>query len=192
MRRAAALVVAILAAVSWAPREARGEEAEAGTGTDAGRCPEGGAPACPTYARYVNEKFAFSVDVPDFFVKKGADGDGRGQSFEYGKRAQARAWAMYNAGGPPGQPVMTLEQLYADWARRDGMTFKALAGNTWVVRGTERGKNYYSRSILADGIVTTIEVKYDPALADAFEPVLARMGATLMTLPGQGVRNKGD
>jgi hypothetical protein len=186
MRRAAALVVALLAVVFWASHDARGEEGEAGAGMDAGRCPEGGAPACPTYVRYVNEKFAFSVDVPDFFAKKGADADGRGQPFEYGKRATARAWAMYNV------PVMTLEQLYGDWARRDGMTFKALAGNTWVVRGTERGKMYYSRSILADGIITTIEVKYDPVLADAFEPVLARMGATLMPLPGQGVRNRAD
>jgi hypothetical protein len=151
---------------------------------DAGGCEDGAAPACPTYVRYVNEKFAFSVDVPAFFAKRGADADGRGQPFEYGKRAKARAWAMYNA------PVMTVEQLYADWARRDNVTFKTLAANTWVVRGSERGRLYYSRSILADGIITTIEVSYDPALADTFEPILARMGASLMALPGQGVRGK--
>jgi hypothetical protein len=185
MRRAAAFVVA-LAAVCCPSHEARGEDGRPGAAPEAGPCAEGGAPQCPTYVRYVNDKFAFSVDVPDFFARKGADADGRGQPFEYGKRAKARAWAMYNV------PVMTLEQLYGDWGRRDGVSFKTLAGNTWVVRGSERGKMFYSRSILADGIITTIEVTYDPVLGDAFEPVLARMGATLMALPGQGIRHKGD
>lgn len=186
MRRIAAqgLVVAMLGwgGVAASAVDAGVEPADAAA--DADFCADGGPLGCPTYVRYVNEKFAFSVDVPSFFARRGADADGRGQPFEYGKKAKARAWAMYNV------PVMTVEQLYADWGRRDNVTFKTVAANTWVVRGSERGRLYYSRSILADGVIATIEVSYDPALADAFEPILARMGASLMTLPGQGVRAK--
>jgi hypothetical protein len=184
MRRAFAFLVA-LAEAGFPSHTARAEDGS-DAAVDAGHCADAGTPECPLYVRYVNDKFGFSVDVPSFFTRRGADADGRGQPFEYGKKAKARAWAMYNV------PVMTLEQLYGDWGRRDGMTFKTIAGNTWVVRGSERGKNYYSRSILADGIITTIEVTYDPTLSDVFEPVLARMGASLMVLPDTGVRHKGD
>jgi hypothetical protein len=151
-------------------------------------CGDAGSLACPAYVRYVNEKFAFSVDVPTFLVRRGADADGRGQPFDYragGKRISVRAWAMYNA------PVMTVDQLFADWCRRGKNTFKAVAGNTWIVRGTENGRSFYMRSMLSDGIITTIEATYDPAYADDFEPVLARMGATLMPIPGHGVRARG-
>jgi len=147
-------------------------------------CADGGSLDCPVYARYTNPRFAFSVDVPTFFAKRGADADGRGQPFEYGSKARLRAWAMYD------NPPMTVEQLYGDWTRRDRVTFETLAMNTWVVRGVEPGRLYYSRSILADGIITTVEVHYDPALSDALEPVIARVGASLMTLPGEGVRSR--
>jgi hypothetical protein len=95
-----------------------------------------------------------------------------------------RAWAMYNA------PVMTVDELFGDWCRRGKVSFKSIAGNTWVVRGAENGQLYYMRSNLSDGIITTIEAVYDPSYADDFEPVLSRMGSTLMTMPRQGVRAK--
>jgi hypothetical protein len=147
-------------------------------------CTSPGAIECPAYDRYVNHKYGFSVDLPTFFVKKAGDADGRGQPFEYGSKARVRAWAMFD------NPPMTVQELYGDWTRRDGITFKTLAMNTWVVRGRDGGRNYYTRSILADGIISTIEISYDRDLADVFEPILARTGASLMTLPGEGIRGK--
>lgn len=147
-------------------------------------CAEAGTLECPVFERYVNHRFAFSVDVPTFFVKKPGDADGRGQAFEYGSKARIRAWAMYD------NPPMTVEQLYGDWTRRDAISFKMLAMNTWVVRGKEQGRLYYSRSILEDGIISTLEIAYDPELGEALEPVIARMGTSLMTLQGLGVRAK--
>jgi hypothetical protein len=162
---------------------ASGNGAAATAAAEPVSCGDAGTLTCPTYERYVNHRFAFSVDVPTFFQKKGADADGRGQPFEYGSRARVRAWAMYD------NPPMTPQQLYGDWTRRENVTFKTLAGNTWIVRGREKGRLYYSRSILEDGIITTIEVSYDPALEEEFEPIVARMGASLMTIPGEGVRH---
>jgi hypothetical protein len=145
-------------------------------------CTPPGTLECPAYERYVNHKYGFAVDVPGVFAKKAGDADGRGQPFEYGSRARIRAWAMYD------NPPMTLHQLYDDWTRREGLTFKTLAGNTWVVRGKEGARLFYSRSILSEGLITTVDVVYDRDLADAIEPVLARIGASLMTLPGMGLR----
>ncbi|HEX3346422.1 MAG TPA: hypothetical protein VHS09_17680 [Polyangiaceae bacterium] len=147
-------------------------------------CASPGSLECPSYERYVNHKYGFSVDLPTFFVKTEGDADGRGQPFEYGSRARVRAWAMFD------NPPMTVQQLYGDWTRRDGITFKTLAVNTWVVRGRDGGRLYYTRSILADGIISTLEIAYDRDLADVFEPILARSGASLMTLPGEGIRGK--
>jgi hypothetical protein len=146
-------------------------------------CAPPGTLACPVYERFENKKFGFTVDVPSFFTRKPADADGRGQPFEYAGKARIRAWAMYD------NPPMTVEQLYGDWTRRDGVSFKTLAGNTWVVRGKDGGRLYYSRSILADGIISTIEVTYTPEIADAFEPILLRLGTSLMTEPGVGARS---
>jgi hypothetical protein len=161
---------------------------------------DAGSLECPTYERYVNPRFAFSVDVPTFFVRKGADADGRGQPFEYESKARIRAWAMHDSPPTPESPPMSAEELYRDWTRREHVTFKMRAMNTWVVRGAARGRlrandapvelAYYSRSILADGIITTVEVWYEPSLSDAIEPVVARVGASLMTIPGEGVRAK--
>ena len=145
-------------------------------------CASPGSIECPVFERYQNHKFGFTVDIPTFFARKPADADGRGQPFDYAGKARVRAWAMYD------NPPMTVEQLYGDWTRRDGVTFKGLAGNTWVVRVREGGRLFYSRSILADGIISTVEVSYAAELADAFEPVLARMGASIMIVPGEGVR----
>ena len=145
-------------------------------------CASPGSIDCPTYERYENRKFGFTVDVPTFFVRKPADADGRGQPFDFAGKARIRAWAMYD------NPPMTVEQLYGDWTRREGVTFKTLVMNTWVVRGKDGGRLFYSRSILADGIISTIEVSYAPELADAMEPVLARLGASLMIVQGEGAR----
>ena len=147
-------------------------------------CASPGSIDCPAYERYENRKFGFTVDVPTFFTRRPADADGRGQPFDYAGKARVRAWAMFD------NPPMTVEQLYGDWTRRDGVTFKTLVMNTWVVRGKDGGRLFYSRSILADGIISTIEVSYAPELADAMEPVLARLGASLMVVPGAGARGR--
>lgn len=145
-------------------------------------CAHPGTLECPIYERYDNRKFGFSVDIPTFFTRKAADADGRGQPFDYGGKARVRAWAMVD------NPPMSAEQLYGDWTRRAGITFKALAMNTWVVRGKDGGRQFYSRSILEGGIIMTVEVTYAPELGDGLEPVLARMGASLMAVPGAGGR----
>ena len=177
---ALSLVLAlVLASFVLPPAVAQASDVDASPAT---ACAPDAGPGCPTYERYVNTKFAFAVDVPTFFERKGADADGRGQPFAYGTKARARAWAMYNV------PQMSLSQLFGDWTRRSGVTFQALAMNTWVVRGKDGGRFYYSRSILADGIIVSIEITYDPGLADAFEPILARMGPSLHVLEGQGPR----
>lgn len=179
MRRRFAVVLSL--ASSFVPAgAARGDPAQ-----PAPACASPGTIECPTYERYVNHKYGFSVDVPSFFVKKAGDADGRGQPFELGSKARIRAWAMFD------NPLMTVTQLFGDWTRRDGITFKTLAMNTWVVRGHDGGARlYYTRSILADGIICTVEVNYDREIADSIEPLLARMGASLMTLPGEGMRAK--
>jgi hypothetical protein len=186
MRRWHALALTAAAMLLASAAAADSPVAEAGAADsaplDGARCPSPGAPECPAYERYENHKYGFSVDVPTFFTRKPGDADGRGQPFEFGSRARLRAWAMFD------NPPMTVRQLYGDWTRRDGITFKTLAANTWVVRGREGTRLYYTRSILADGLITTVEVSYDKDLAEAFEPILARTGASLMTLPGEGIR----
>ena len=138
--------------------------------------------SCPAYERYVNHKYGFSVDVPTFFVKKPGDADGRGQPFELGSRARVRAWAMFD------NPPMTVSSSTPTGPAAMGSPSSRWPRTPGSLRGRGGGRLYYSRSILADGIIATIEISYDKDLEDAFEPILARSGASLMTLPGEGIR----
>src|SRR5579864_5409384 len=92
--RPALLLLLGLAAAAPRPAAAAADDAgsdaasEAGGegGADAGSdlpCLDASTPACPLYVRYVNKLFAFSVDVPTFLARNGADADGRAQSFAY-------------------------------------------------------------------------------------------------------------
>ena len=129
-----------------------------------------------------NEKFGFSCEYPASLLLKPRDSDGRGQSL-YSKdgKVDMRCWAMYSH-----QPA---KELYEDWVRRPGLTFKELTDNEWTVAGAENNQLFWSRSVLADGLITTVEVHYDKSLKDTMEPMAKHSMASLKLLP-MGVRAK--
>jgi hypothetical protein len=133
------------------------------------------------YVSYTNAKFGFSVDVPAFFVKGPADGDGRGQPWGWKGKATMRAWGMYNV------PVMTKEALFGDWTRRSGVLTKESGDNWWVVTAKDGPtKLWYSKSYLEGGVITTAELSYDVSLKDELAPILEHIGASLK--PGSRVK----
>src|SRR5258708_24313785 len=59
-------------------------------------CATPGSLECPTYQRFTNHKYGFSLDVPTLFVKKTGDADGRGQPFEHVSNARTRPRARFH------------------------------------------------------------------------------------------------
>ena len=71
-------------------------------------CSSPGSIDCPSYERYENRKFGFTVDLPTFFTRRPPDADGRGQPFEYGGKARVRAWASTNSSRPKRMPTLMI------------------------------------------------------------------------------------
>ena len=103
--------------------------------------------------------------------RRPADADGRGQPFELGSQgAHPRV-------GHVRQPADDREQLYGDWTRRDGITFKTLAMNTWVVRG-RRGRPPLLHAVdPRRRHHLTVEVSYDREVADVDRAASSRAWA---------------
>jgi hypothetical protein len=164
---------------SAAPSAAASASASAAASADA---PEDAGVDAGSFALLTNDHFGFSCEYPDFFLKQPADGDGRGQSlYTKDRKATMRCWAMYSH-----QPA---QELYDDWVRRPGLTEKRLDGNTWVVAGREDNMDFYSKSVLADGLITTVEMHWDPSLGSTYTPLAHHATDSLQLLP-LGVRLK--
>ena len=176
------LVSALPSAIVLASAGAVPTDAEApATAAFAGDAGDPDLPSLVQYAQLSNEKFAFTADYPTFFIPRSPDGDGRGQTFHWKTKATLRAWAMY--------ALDSITSLYADWVRRPGITFKEQKDDYWIVAGTDGTELYYSRSVLADGLITTLEVHYDAALKDYFAPIQEHVTSSLKMLDG-GYRHK--
>ena len=129
------------------------------------------------YKTYTNDKWGFAVDVPTLFSRELKSGPGSRFLWPSatGTRAEMYAWGAHYVNTP-------IQDLYADWTRRP-LTFKELKGNVFVVRGKEGGRLFYSRSILQDGMLTTVEIDYVPELAEWVEPVILHVNESYKFVP---------
>lgn len=136
----------------------------------------------PHYPLHINTTWAFSCEIPPSFLPLPKDADGRGQTFEWKeRRAKLRAWAMASK-----QPA---RELFGDWTRRDGLKHKRLEGNEWWVGGSDRGIRFESRSVLKDGIISTVEVHFEPKDERELAPLAEYILSTLALTQG-GLRTK--
>lgn len=176
--------VASSAAPVAAPSAAPSAAASAGSGGDAG------ASDAVSYVLHTNEAWGFSCEVPATFQKRPADSDGRGQGFFWKNKATMRAWAAANS------PRMSLKALFEDWTRRTGILEKEMhedpdaAGDEKGYRGWWRvvakepgGKIWFTKSFVADGLLTTVELTYDAAAKDEMEPIAQRVTSSLRLEP---------
>jgi len=106
-------------------------------------------------------------------TKNPASANDAGQSFSWKSKASMRAWGFANSAH------LTPKSLYEDWARRQGVTFKAGDDAGWTVAGADRGKSYYSRCVYGADVVVCVEIQYDADIKDDFEPKAKHIAQSL-------------
>jgi hypothetical protein len=78
---------------------------------------------------------------------------------------------------------MTPKALFDDWARRQGVTTKAMNDDGWTVGGADRGKEYYSRCVYGADVVVCVEIQYDSDVKADFEPKAKHVAESLKAKP---------
>jgi hypothetical protein len=131
------------------------------------------------YENYTNVRFNYTIEYPaDLLLPKdeAANGDGRIFSARHGP-AELRVWGQYNA------MVDTLKKAYLrDLKKRgEGVTYKLLKNDSYVISGVEDGRIYYQKTILSgkdgDGgaVFATFALEYDLALRKIYDGVATRV-----------------
>ncbi len=125
------------------------------------------------YASYTNARYGFSIDHPVLWSKNPASANDAGQSFSWKSKASMRAWGFANSAH------LTAKSLFDDWARRNGVATKEESADGWVVTGTDRGKQYYSRCVFGADVVVCVEIHYDADVRDQLGPMAKHIADSL-------------
>ncbi len=132
------------------------------------------AAAAPGYARYVNEKFSFVIDVPNDFTKMEDMPDGVGRTYT---NALGDARLQVYAG----QLVGTLHDMYVDaYEAHDGtlnrwvIPVHTVNDDMFTITGYEKEIPFMEKVMVNGGIFGRLYVKYpqDAANAKHFEEIL--------------------
>src|SRR5262245_33668081 len=100
----------------------------------------------PTYKTYHNARFDYSISYPgDLLEPQGEADNGDGQTFRAKDgRAEMRVWGQYNVNN---QSLKTAyEKTLSEWG--DGVSYKVMQQNWFVVSALVKGRIHYRRVIL--------------------------------------------
>jgi len=154
------LAILVLALAATATRHA---QAKTGLDEVCGRTSE--------YGCYTNHKYGFVAAWPTrFLTPQGESDSGDGQAFaSKDGRAAMACWAFYSAVN--GQSLKQAFQEASDEGDAQ-VTYKRLGKDYFVVSGIKDGKIFYRKTMDAGGVRASFELSYDPALKQAFDPVV--------------------
>ena len=122
------------------------------------------------YKTYTNTRFKYSIDYPDdLLIPQGEAENGDGQIFKEkgGSSVEMRVYGGYNVLNE------TLRSRYADLVRRwkNGLTYKVLRRDWFVVSAMVNGKIHYQKTILRGDVFKTFEIEYDAVRGSTYNDV---------------------
>jgi hypothetical protein len=126
------------------------------------------------YKTYANARFKYSISYPaDLLVPQGESANGDGQVFREKSASSVvmRVYGGYNAQNE------TLKSRYADlidkW--RNGVTYKVIRHDWFVVSAMVNGKIHYQKTILRGDTFKTFEIEYDAVRGKTYNDVTDRI-----------------
>jgi hypothetical protein len=156
---------------SVSPAVAARESATPGPSAALNGSPLGPVPPL-TYVRYVNARFAFSIDAPAFFHAEPPPTNGDGQEWTWGGHATMMASGMNN-------PSLRIADLCKDApSDRKGVKARRMSKATCWVTGLDAGKIYWEKTVLSGPFLFSLRLEYDEALKAAFDPIVAHVNAS--------------
>lgn len=119
---------------------------------------------------YVNNRFHFSVTVPDDFVAQPDPENGDGRTFRRGN-SQIIAYAGY-AG--------SFDEVLA-FGGSDSDTYNAHKDNWAVWSGVEDGKVYYKKTVFKNGVAFSLFFEYPEKEKNEFDSIISLADRSWMT-----------
>jgi hypothetical protein len=122
------------------------------------------------YQTYVNARFKYSISYPaDLLIPQGESENGDGQVFkETGTSSvEMRVYGGYNVLHETLKSRFT--ELTGKWA--NGVTYKVLRQDWFVVSAMVNGKIHYQKTILRGDTFKTFEIEYDAVRGSTYNDV---------------------
>ena len=126
------------------------------------------------YKTYTNARFKYSIVYPaDLLIPQGEAENGDGQIFkEKGTSSvEMRVYGGYNALNESLRG--RYEELTRKWS--NGVTYKVLRKDWFVVSALVNGKIHYQKTILRGDIFKTFEIEYDAVRGSTYNDVTDRI-----------------
>jgi hypothetical protein len=124
------------------------------------------------YERYHNRRYDVSFLYPANLVSFETGGHNNQIYTSPDNRIKIVATGYYNSND------RTIAQFYRQATRESperNVTYQTRGENWFVVSGYENGKVFYNKTILNDGIVKRMKVRYDTALQPEFDRIVSEM-----------------
>ena len=127
-----------------------------------------------SYKTYANARFKYSISYPaDLLIPQGESDNGDGQMFreKSGSSVEMRVYGGYNVLNE------TLHSRYAELIHkwRNGVTYKVIRQNWFVVSAMVSGKIHYQKTILRGDSFKTFEIEYDAVRGATYNDVTDRI-----------------
>ena len=136
------------------------------------------SPQPSTYKTYANARFNYSISYPaNLLIPQGESDNGDGQVFRASDgRAEMRVYGRHDVNNE------TLRALFSQVSREwgDGVTYKVIRQNWFVVAALVNGKIHYQKTMLRRGVFKTFEIEYDSSRRSTYDAATARISKTLV------------
>lgn len=139
------------------------------------------APENVNYERYYNSRFDYSVIYPvDLLEIQEAPTNNDGRRFvSPNNRIEMVVYGSHNS------LDRNLDELYQEYLGRDDteteITYRDRGENWFVVSGYDNNGDevFYNKVVLQDGVIITLELRYDTALQPEFDAIVADISRSL-------------
>lgn len=127
----------------------------------------------PSYETYRNDRFGFSVRYPAGLLHPlppPQNDDGRRFESDDG-RVRMRVSGRHNATGEPMDALW--QQARRAWAEEGTITYETQQDSAFIVSGTAADTVFYQKTLLRDGLVETLELRYPAAMKAAMDSTVS-------------------
>jgi hypothetical protein len=130
------------------------------------------------YRTYANARFKYSISYPaGLLAPQGEAENGDGQAFRSKDgSAEMRVWGQNNFDNK------TLRASFQEAVGEagDGVTYKVIRGNWFVVSSVSQGKIHYQKTMLHGDVFKTFLIDYDEGKRATYDPITARIAKSFV------------
>jgi hypothetical protein len=126
-----------------------------------------------TYQTYYNVRFKYSISYPsDLLIPQGESANADGQKFlSRDGRAEMLVYGSHNV------LDQSLQKVLAEETEKENriVTYKVLKPAWFVISGTEKGRVFYQKTMLKQGILKTFYFEYDENAKAIYDEITTRL-----------------